>query len=152
MGDRPDAKPLSTHRTTQTQKNADAHPCLEWDSKTRSQCSSGRRQYVPQLGPALRDSFGTVCIVNLFECATIYTSSSPFPSVIHPLLKIRTRYLPYRYHYAVRLYKIAWSFTSTSLRTISPYKYACPMESFCLQCLASDGILESVNVFVYVVV
>jgi hypothetical protein len=30
--------------TTQTQKNADTHPCLELDSKTRSQCSSGRRQ------------------------------------------------------------------------------------------------------------
>jgi hypothetical protein len=39
-----------------TQKNADTHPCLEWDSNLWSQCSSGRRQYVPQtagpLGPA----------------------------------------------------------------------------------------------------
>jgi hypothetical protein len=30
------------------QKNADTHPCLEWDSNPRSQCSSGRRQYVIQ--------------------------------------------------------------------------------------------------------
>jgi len=31
-----------------TKKNADIHPCLEWDSKPRAQFSSGRRQYVPQ--------------------------------------------------------------------------------------------------------
>jgi hypothetical protein len=39
-----------------TQKNADIHPCLEWGSNSRSQCSSGRRQYVPEtprsVGPA----------------------------------------------------------------------------------------------------
>jgi len=33
-----------------TQKNADTHPCLEWVSNPRSQCSSGRRQYVLQTG------------------------------------------------------------------------------------------------------
>jgi len=30
-----------------TQKNEDTYPCLEGDSNPRSQCSSGRRQYVP---------------------------------------------------------------------------------------------------------
>jgi hypothetical protein len=42
-GDQPDAKPLPTQDNT-TQENADTHPCLEQDSKSRSQCSSGRRQ------------------------------------------------------------------------------------------------------------
>jgi hypothetical protein len=41
-GDRPDARPLPTQDNT-TQKNADTHPCPEWDSNPRSQCSSGRR-------------------------------------------------------------------------------------------------------------
>jgi hypothetical protein len=27
--------------------NADRHPCLEWDSNPRSQCSSQRRQFIP---------------------------------------------------------------------------------------------------------
>jgi hypothetical protein len=27
--------------------NADKHPCLEWDSNPRSQCSRGRRQFMP---------------------------------------------------------------------------------------------------------
>jgi hypothetical protein len=46
-GDQPDSRPLFTQDNT-AQKNADTHPCLEWDSNPRSQCSSGRRQYVPQ--------------------------------------------------------------------------------------------------------
>jgi len=41
-GDRPDARPLPTQDNT-TQKNADTHPCLEWNSNTWSQCSSGLR-------------------------------------------------------------------------------------------------------------
>jgi hypothetical protein len=45
-GDQPDARPLPTQDNT-TQKNADKHPYPEWDSNPRSQCSSGRRQYVP---------------------------------------------------------------------------------------------------------
>jgi hypothetical protein len=45
-GDRPDARPLPTQDNT-THKNADTHPCLEWDSNTRYRCSSGRRQYLP---------------------------------------------------------------------------------------------------------
>jgi hypothetical protein len=35
------------HRTTQTQ-NKCKHPCLEWDSNPRSQCSSRRRHFMPQ--------------------------------------------------------------------------------------------------------
>jgi hypothetical protein len=38
---------LYLHRTTQHRKSADTHPCSEQDSNLRSQCSSGRRQYVP---------------------------------------------------------------------------------------------------------
>jgi hypothetical protein len=33
MGDQPDARPLPTHRITQTQKNAGKHPCREWNSQ-----------------------------------------------------------------------------------------------------------------------
>jgi hypothetical protein len=54
-GERPDARPPPTQDNT-TQKNVDIHPCLEWDSNLRTQCSSGRRQYLLQtalpLGPA----------------------------------------------------------------------------------------------------
>jgi hypothetical protein len=39
---------LYLHRTTQTQKNANTHPCLEWDLNPSPQCSSGLRQYMPQ--------------------------------------------------------------------------------------------------------
>jgi hypothetical protein len=46
-GDRPNSKTLPTQVNT-TQKNADTHPCLEWDLNPRSQRSSGRRQYMPQ--------------------------------------------------------------------------------------------------------
>jgi hypothetical protein len=34
------------YRTTQTQ-NKRKHPCLEWDSNPRSQCSSGRGRFMP---------------------------------------------------------------------------------------------------------
>jgi hypothetical protein len=37
--DQPVARPLPTHRTTQTQ-NKHTHPYFEWDSNPRSQCSS----------------------------------------------------------------------------------------------------------------
>jgi hypothetical protein len=45
--DQPDARPLPTQDNT-TQKHADKHPCSEQDSNLRSQCSSGRSQYLPQ--------------------------------------------------------------------------------------------------------
>jgi hypothetical protein len=39
--DQPVARPLPTHRTTQTQnKRTQRHSCLEWDSNPRPQCSS----------------------------------------------------------------------------------------------------------------
>jgi hypothetical protein len=42
-GGQPVARPLLTHRTTQTQNERTyKHPCLEWDSKPRSQRSSER--------------------------------------------------------------------------------------------------------------
>jgi hypothetical protein len=41
------AQGLYLHRTTQHRKTP-THPCLEWDSDPRSQCSCGRRQYVLQ--------------------------------------------------------------------------------------------------------
>jgi len=53
----------SLFRST-TQRNADTHLCLEWDSNPRSQFSGGRRRYVPQiarpLGPAVIDGLRTV--------------------------------------------------------------------------------------------
>jgi hypothetical protein len=46
-GDQPVARPLPTHRTTQTQnKRTHRHPCLEWDSNPRSQCSRRRRRFM----------------------------------------------------------------------------------------------------------
>jgi hypothetical protein len=49
-GDQPVARPLPTHRTTQTQ-NKHTHskyPCPRWDSNPRSQRPSKRRQFRPQ--------------------------------------------------------------------------------------------------------
>jgi hypothetical protein len=45
-GHQPVARPLPTYRTTQYRINAHGHPCLEWDSNTRSQCSSGRGRFM----------------------------------------------------------------------------------------------------------
>jgi hypothetical protein len=43
------ARQLPTHRTTQTRNKRTQfrHPCLEWDSNTRAQRSSERRQFMP---------------------------------------------------------------------------------------------------------
>jgi hypothetical protein len=48
-GDQPVARPLPTHRTTQTQNKCTKyrHPCLEWDSNPRCQRSSERKQFMP---------------------------------------------------------------------------------------------------------
>jgi hypothetical protein len=46
--DQPFARPLPTHRTTQTQnKRTHKHPYSKWNSNPRSQRSSGRRQFMP---------------------------------------------------------------------------------------------------------
>jgi hypothetical protein len=52
--DRPVARPLPKQRAAQTQ-NKPTHklPCLEWVSNIRSQCSSERRQFMPQTAPPL---------------------------------------------------------------------------------------------------
>jgi hypothetical protein len=47
VGDQSVARQLPTHRTTQTQNKAHRHPCLDWDSNPRPQCSSGRRRFMP---------------------------------------------------------------------------------------------------------
>jgi hypothetical protein len=44
-GDQPVARPLPTHDLT-NRINADKHPCLEWDSNPRFQCSNERRQFM----------------------------------------------------------------------------------------------------------
>jgi hypothetical protein len=44
--DQSNARPLPTQDNT-PQKDADTHPCAGQDSNLRSQCSSGRRQYMP---------------------------------------------------------------------------------------------------------
>jgi hypothetical protein len=45
-GDQPAARPLPTHRTTRTlnKRTLYRHPCVEWDSKPRSQRPSERTQ------------------------------------------------------------------------------------------------------------
>jgi hypothetical protein len=46
-GDQPVARSLPTHKTAQMQnKRTQRHPCLQWDSNPRSQCSSGRRRSI----------------------------------------------------------------------------------------------------------
>jgi hypothetical protein len=48
MRNQPFARRLTTHRTTQKhRKPAHRNPCPKWDSNPRSQCFSGRRQFIP---------------------------------------------------------------------------------------------------------
>jgi hypothetical protein len=55
-GDQPIARPLPTHRTTQThnKRTQTSMPRVRWDSNPRSQCSSGRRRFMPQTALPLR--------------------------------------------------------------------------------------------------
>jgi hypothetical protein len=46
-GDQLVARPLPYIGQHKHRINANKHPCLEWDSKPRSQCSSKRRQLMP---------------------------------------------------------------------------------------------------------
>jgi hypothetical protein len=47
-GDEPIARPLPTQGNT-NRKNAGRHPCLDWDSNSRSQCFSGLRRSMPYI-------------------------------------------------------------------------------------------------------
>jgi hypothetical protein len=52
--DRLVARPLPTHRTTQTlNKRTHRHPYFKWDSNPRSQLSSDRRQFMPHTARSL---------------------------------------------------------------------------------------------------
>jgi hypothetical protein len=78
------ARPLPTHRI-----NAHRHPCLEWDSKLRPQCSSRRRRFMPQTARLLwsADSVTTVVFIQEWKLQNfppqlmIRSSSSPLSSV-----------------------------------------------------------------------
>jgi hypothetical protein len=53
---------LYLHTGQHNVEKTGTHPCLEWNSNPRSQCSSGRRQYVPQTARPLEPatSIGTL--------------------------------------------------------------------------------------------
>jgi hypothetical protein len=55
-------------RTTQTQEHPDIHPCLEWDSNSRSQCLSGRSYFVPYILRPLRRCLFIIPILHLVRC------------------------------------------------------------------------------------
>jgi hypothetical protein len=55
-GDQPVASLLTTHRI-----NSRRHLCLEWDSNPRSQCSSGRRRFMPQTKRPLWSAWYLYC-------------------------------------------------------------------------------------------
>jgi hypothetical protein len=80
-GDQPDAGPLPTQDNTR-QKNVDIHPCLERDSNPRSQCSSGRRQYVTQtarpLGTAGQTIRNKLIFIRLFLIFSAFLSVNLF--------------------------------------------------------------------------
>jgi hypothetical protein len=48
MGDLPIARPFIYTGRHEHGRNADIHPCLDWDSKPRPKCWRGRKRYVPQ--------------------------------------------------------------------------------------------------------
>jgi hypothetical protein len=55
------ARPLPTHRTTQTRnKRKYRHPCLEWDSNPRRHRSIERRQFMLQTARPLRSPNGCI--------------------------------------------------------------------------------------------
>jgi hypothetical protein len=60
LGDQSNTRPLPKHRTTQ--KYTDTHPCSEQDLNLRSQCSSGRRQYMPQTARLLRPAVVVIIV------------------------------------------------------------------------------------------
>jgi hypothetical protein len=55
-GDQSVARLPPAHRTAQTQRNAQRHPCLKWDSNPRSQCLSGCRRFMPETVRSLRSA------------------------------------------------------------------------------------------------
>jgi hypothetical protein len=67
-GNRPDTKPLPTQDSAKH-----THPCLERDSNPRSQCSSDRRQYVPQTARPLGPATYRIMMVNYWKPTTLNT-------------------------------------------------------------------------------
>jgi hypothetical protein len=63
------SRPLPTQDNTNTVKNADIHSWLEWDSSPRSQCSSGRRHFVPQTARPLGSILCLFCVRLFFLIA-----------------------------------------------------------------------------------
>jgi hypothetical protein len=55
----PVLKPLPTHR-----RNADRHLCLGWDWNPRSECFSGRSNFVPQTSGSLWSTFWSFFLQN----------------------------------------------------------------------------------------
>jgi hypothetical protein len=51
IGDQPVSRLLPTHRI-----NANIHPCFEWDSNPRTQCSSWRRRFMSYTTRSLRST------------------------------------------------------------------------------------------------
>jgi hypothetical protein len=60
LGDQPVARPLPMHRI-----NVHRHPCLEWDSNPRSQCSSGRIRFMRQTARPLWSASGQLTVLNV---------------------------------------------------------------------------------------
>jgi hypothetical protein len=58
-GDQPVARPLPAPGQHKHRMNAHRHPCLKWNSNTRSQCLSGRRQFMPKTARPL--SSAVIC-------------------------------------------------------------------------------------------
>jgi hypothetical protein len=56
--DQPVARPLPIQDNTNRIKS-DGHPCLEWDSNPRSQCSNERRQFMPETVRPLWSAYWT---------------------------------------------------------------------------------------------
>jgi hypothetical protein len=79
--DQPIARPLPTHRTTQT--HAHRHPCLEWDPNPRSQCLSGRRRFMTWTTRPLWSAL-------VWYTGPIFISSKFSGYVIPPVLTVRS--------------------------------------------------------------
>jgi hypothetical protein len=72
--DQPVARPLPTHRSTQTQnKHTHRQPCFEWDSNPRSKCLSGRRQLMCVCAATVMGSSFCMHPQSSHQCKPTYT-------------------------------------------------------------------------------
>jgi hypothetical protein len=69
MGDHPVGKAATyTRKNTITEKDAEIHPCLQWDSNLSSQCSSEWRHFVPSTARSMLSANAQIKKWKFYSC------------------------------------------------------------------------------------